>query len=58
LEELFWVLVVVAVLLIPVAGVVGAIVSIGLRRRVGALESRIAGQPALTSTLAARVAAL
>jgi uncharacterized membrane protein len=58
LEELFWVLVVVALLLTPVAGVVGAVVSMRLRRRVSILESRIADQPASASTIAARVAAL
>ena len=59
MDELFWVLVVVALLLIPVAGVVGAVVSLGLRRRVRALESRIGGpQPVLDSTLAVRVTAL
>jgi uncharacterized membrane protein len=58
LEELFWVLVVVTLLLIPFAGVVGAVVSMRLRRRVSVLESRIADQPASASTLAARVAAL
>ena len=59
MEELFWALVVVALLLIPVAGVVGAVVSIRLRRRLRALESRIGGiEPASASTLAARVDAL
>jgi uncharacterized membrane protein len=59
LDELFMVLVVVALLLIPVAGVVGAVVSLRLRRRVSALESLIAGnEPASAGTLAARVGVL
>jgi uncharacterized membrane protein len=59
LEELFWALVVVALLLTPVAGVVGAVMSIRLRGRVRALESLVEGiQPAPASTLAARVGAL
>jgi uncharacterized membrane protein len=59
LEELFWALVVVALLLTPVAGVIGAVVSLRLRRRVGALESRIDSiEPTPAPTLAARVGAL
>jgi uncharacterized membrane protein len=59
LEDLFWALLVVALLLIPVAGVVGAVLSMRLRRRVNALETLVAGkQPAPDSTLAARVGAL
>jgi uncharacterized membrane protein len=60
LDELFWILAVVALLLlIPVAAVVGAIVSIGLRRRVRSLESRIGEiEPTAAAGLAAWIGAL